>query len=289
MEGKLVYNEFTKVVNLNVNQRAKGTGDMQVRFRTLLSNIRDGKVTLEDWKLLLTRSPSETTLNELPNTVKLTHSNKDVAENNFAAMKSLRNPIASVNALHSKKSATKCSSDDMGGLVPKLQFCIDARVMLTRNLWTDVGLCNGAIGTVKNIIYKDSEGPPNFPIAILVEFDSYTGPSFLEHNNNVVPIPPCSSFSDSLGFEYERTQFPLRLAWSVTIHKSQGLTLEQIWVDLGKSERSQGLSYVALSRARNLQSIIVEPMSFERLDSLKNKPCVKMRINEENRLYTLSL
>ena len=111
----------------------------------------------------------------------------------------------------------------------------------------------------------------------------------MEHNINVVPVPPCSSISDSLGFEYERTQFPLRLAWSVTIHKSQGLTHEQIWVDLGKSEISQGLSYVALSRARNLQIIIVEPLSFERLDYLKIKPCVNTRINEENRLYTLSL
>ena len=287
MEGLFVYNQFLSVVELSVNERAKGSDESQLKFRRLLGNIRDGKVTIDDWKLLLTRSANEKTKSELKNAVKLSHSNKDVAENNFNALHSLGSPIATIPALHNKKAAAKCSSDDMGGLDPKLLISVGARVMLTRNLWTDAGLCNGATGLVKNVIYNDLDSS-SFPIAILVKFDNYVGPSFLEDEANVVPIPPCSSCSESLGTDYERTQFPLRLAWAMTIHKSQGLTLTQSWVDLGKSERSIGLSYVALSRVRNLQSMIIEPMPFERLNCLKDKNLIIARLEEEKRLHQLS-
>ena len=45
-----------------------------------------------------------------------------------------------------------------------------------------------------------------------------------------------------------RTQFPLRLAWARTIHKSQGLSLEHVVGDIGNAEFSTGLTYVLLSR-----------------------------------------
>ena len=75
----------------------------------------------------------------------------------------------------------------------------------------------------------------------------------------------------------------------MTIHKSQGLTLDQIWIDLGKSERTPGLSYVALSRARNIKSLMIEPLSFERLDSLKDKAYIQKRKREEERLKKHSI
>ena len=47
----------------------------------------------------------------------------------------------------------------MGGLQPTLYIAKSARVMLTRNLWTTVGLCNGAVGTVLHIIYAEGQCP----------------------------------------------------------------------------------------------------------------------------------
>ena len=48
--------------------------------------------------------------------------------------------------------------------------------MLTSNLWVEVGLVNGAMGTVNAICYKETT-PPHLPLAVMVQFDHHTGPT----------------------------------------------------------------------------------------------------------------
>ncbi|XP_066936565.1 uncharacterized protein [Clytia hemisphaerica] len=86
----------------------------------------------------------------------------------------------------------------------------------------------------------------------------------------------------------ERMQIPLKLAWSITIHKSQGLTLDKVVVDLGKKESMDGLTYVALSRVKKLNDMVIESFPFERINKLSDGKRFKFRVREESRLEELA-
>ena len=85
-----------------------------------------------------------------------------------------------------------------------------------------------------------------------------------------------------------RLQFPLSLAWAITAHKSQGLTISKAVIDLGKREFAAGLSFVSISRVRSLNDILFKPFNFSRLQRLKNCKRLNERIAEEKRLTELS-
>jgi len=54
------------------------------------------------------------------------------------------------------------------------------------------------------------------------------------------------------------TQFPLRPAWAITIHKSQGKTFDKTIIDMGRGAFAHGQLYVALSRCRTLEGIVLK-------------------------------
>ena len=85
-----------------------------------------------------------------------------------------------------------------------------------------------------------------------------------------------------------RTQLPLRLCWAITMHKSQGQTLDKAVIDLGPKEACMGPTFVCLSRAKRLVDLIVEPMSFDRTGNLGNSSTMKARLQEEIRLVELA-
>ena len=115
---------------------------------------------------------------------------------------------------------------------------------------------------------------------------NYRGPGFIDSQPSCVPICPVTVSLQSGNSLHERQQLPLRLAWALTIHKSQGLTLPKAWIDIGKTEKSPDITYVALSRVQNLSSCVIE--SFERLTALKSSRNLTFRLQEEERLDHLT-
>ena len=70
--------------------------------------------------------------------------------------------------------------------------------MLTVNLWTEVGFCYGATGTLIDFIYPNNSEPPDLPGAVIVTFDKYRGPSISEPLSSCVPICPITVTSQIL-------------------------------------------------------------------------------------------
>ena len=288
-QGYLTYKMFDKVVKLSVNQRVQGSNPGQTQFRELLLRLRKGESTLDDWKLLLTRQPASVeNLAEFNNAIRLFYSNEEVGNYNHDQLIKLQQPVAQIRARHSSAAAQKISPDDFSGLQPLLFLAKGAKIMLTMNLWPAVGLCNGATGTIVDFIYNHNNQPPDLPIAVVIKFDNYTGPSISHSVPSCVPICPITALAQVSDGTHERQQLPLKLAWAITIHKSQGLTLPKTWVNIGKSEKTAGVSYVALSRVKSLVSSVIEPMTYQRLTSLKSSKTMQYRLHEENRLAQLA-
>ncbi|XP_028394505.1 ATP-dependent DNA helicase PIF1-like [Dendronephthya gigantea] len=250
-QGYVTYQMFDNVVKLDVNQRVQGNDPEQTQFRELLLRLRKGESTVDDWKLLLTRQPLKiSNLSEFNDATRLFYSNEEVANFNYENLVKLQKPIAQINARHSSATARKIPADEFSGLQPVLYLAKGAKIMLTMNLWPTVGLCNGATGTVEYFIYENNHHPPDLPIAVVVKFDNYRGPSLCQTLSNYVPICPINVTTQSLDGFHERQQLPLRLAWAITIHKSQGLTLSKAWINIGKKESCPGMTYVALIQTK---------------------------------------
>ena len=130
----------------------------------------------------------------------------------------------------------------------------NAQVLLCANISPEAGLVNGSRGIVKKI---SADGLPvvQFANGAKGVVGPYTWPTRVGREGYVA-----------------YTQIPLRLGWAVTIHKSQGMTLDYTQIDLGSTIFTHGQAYVALSRARTLEGVTVTEFS---PSSFRVHPAVK--------------
>ena len=111
----------------------------------------------------------------------------------------------------------------------------DCQVMLTSNLDLDNGLCNGSRGVVKEC----------FPDGVQILF---------KNGQNLKILNQEYKYSDEK-MTIKRLQLPLIVAYSLTIHRIQGASLDYCIMDIGSSIFGPAMAYVSLSRVRSLEGI----------------------------------
>ena len=148
------YHLFDCAVILDQVMRHAGQDAGQERFLNLLLRLRNVELTVEDWKYLMTQTAGEVgDTKSFDDALHLYCTIESVAEHNVAKVHASGLSIAVLRAAHTGPGASKATSDDAGGLEPVICIAHGARVMLSANLWVEVGLVNGALGTVEAICY----------------------------------------------------------------------------------------------------------------------------------------
>jgi hypothetical protein len=186
--------------------------------------------------------------------------------------------------------AKQACSYQAGGLERFCPVAFVAKIMLRANLLIERGFVNCLVGIAHNNFLSCRAS--SFTICCCVHFpfmhwpflSSWCTALFFDHTQQA-SMRTWSLVSNV----FSRTGLPLSLAWSLTIHKSQGLTIPKPVVDITPpAEMSAGLSFVALFRVRRLQDVILVP--FEQpclMDlSLNNSCCAEIKKKKE-RLHQL--
>ena len=198
-------------------------------FHNILLKIRENKLLNEDEHKMIENRVSKKKI--YPSLVSLRDTVNRI--NNRKLMKN-------INDLHVFQAKVEGPENiiKQTNMVKTLIIKKDCPVIYTINS-PELNLYNGSVGIVDKILYD----------SIYVKFKNM----IIEIKKHTITIEN----DDNKDVKYEVTQFPLMLAYAVTIHKSQGQTLTQGSILLDKSIFAPGQAYVALSRFKNLDDISI--------------------------------
>lgn len=212
------------------------------RLIKLLQGIRRGKCDPEDLQFL---EQSCSVSEPDPSAVRIYPRIEDVDNENEQRMKALseKNFIFEASDSGEKPWRRQLAS----GLAPdKLVLCKGARVMLIYNMDVWRGLVNGASGTVTGFTEGEigmTVTPDN--LLPIVKFDS---------GREIIIKPERWYVMEGSSVVASRLQLPLVLAWAISIHKCQGMSLDYIYTDLSRAF-GYGMVYVVLSRVTSLEGL----------------------------------
>ena len=240
-----------------------------IEFAKLLCRVRKAECTPQDMEILKSR--------EIKESISYPHDALHVYRTNLAVTARnnlMLNSLASqdnqywieaeddtggqTNMIHLSDIPTNASAT--GRLPTLLKLAVGARVMLTVNIDVCDGLVNGSRGEVVHVVSLGEKVSK-----VLVHFDDpnigrkalQTSP-YRSSYPLAIPISKREvkfTIKRLKGAQVTRLQFPLILAWASTIHKVQGLTLDQIVVDMKGGHFGPGLAYVAFSRVKSLNGL----------------------------------
>lgn len=214
--------------------------DSDIQFQNILSNVRYGKCSQKTFESL--SSLSDKDFGEVKPTI-LYPRNYDVDKINKMESEKL---IASgakketYKVIYSKSKNVESAKNYIKSLdIPEsIVFCVGDQVVVTANVDQDNGIVNGTRGIVIDVDCDWVKIKKTNSKELKIRYFKSTNPDFPD-----IKI------------------MPLKLAYALSIHKSQGMTLDAIEIDIGSKIFASGQAYTALSRAQRLDSIKIKSIS----------------------------
>ncbi|MEO2221042.1 MAG: AAA family ATPase, partial [Nitrosopumilus sp.] len=242
-------------------------------FVNLLNNCRIGSVTDDDIQVLNSRHVDNLSENEYPE-----YAMHLFAENKFALKHNEELLTKNPNKLHVIPAIDKIPKEienfktlianqtqmSTGGLATVLKIAIGSQTMITQNISVADHICNGQVGVIKHIKFRNDLS--SRPQVIYVKLDDDNAgldarrTDAYAMENNCVPIKESQSSINFGNVIFQRKQFPLMLANACSVHKMQGQEIAQgvISFNLNKQRRfNPGQMYVALSRIQSLDGLYI--------------------------------
>lgn len=218
------------------------------QFIKLLNAIRNNTVTEKDLEIINQKVKPDIDLNHLNYYIYLTSTNKLAAKINHGQLERIKAELHVYNGILEGKFDEKYLPTDL-----ELKIKPGAQVMLLNNdehgRWV-----NGTIGRVVEIINMGEAGEDiimvELPEGNIEEVYPYKWELFHFQLN-----PKTRNLEAKVIGHF--IQYPLKLAWAITIHKSQGKTFDRVIIDVSGGIFACGQIYVALSRCRTLEGIIL--------------------------------
>ncbi len=258
-ESGMIYLELNKIFRQKDDQ-----------FISVLNHLRDDQVTQEDVDLLNKHYQPTSQIKEIRDCITLT-------THNYKADKINRERLDAITKASHFYEA-EVSGDFPESMFPvgeSLELREGAQVMFIRNDSSGSGdYFNGKLAQIDKL--REDE------IEVIMEGSSY---SYLlkkevwENKKYVIDPESKDLYEEVVG---TFTHFPIKLAWAVTVHKSQGLTFDKAIIDVGKAF-APGQVYVALSRLRSLDGLILQtPIHPEVVHSDKDVHGFSQQAKEQN-------
>lgn len=213
-------------------------------FIRILNNLRDNRSTPEDVRILNQHYKTLDEIRDLPPCITLTTHNYKADEINLRELRSLDGESFFYDA-----DIEREFPEHLYPLPESIELKVGARVMFIKNDTSGLSsYFNGKLATVSELT-KDQ---------VVVKMDDsgeeFTLKKELWENKKYRINPDTKELEEEVIGTF--SQFPIKLAWAVTVHKSQGLTFDRAIVDVGQAF-APGQVYVALSRLRTLDGLVL--------------------------------
>lgn len=209
------------------------------RFLEILNRIRVGSMTSQDIEHLNQRQMKSENASELKDVIVLTTHNHTARQINRDRMRQLPG-----KSYRFRAEVAGTFSESAYPVSEELNLKEGAQVMFIRNDVESGRYFNGKIGKITSINRNE--------IIVTTEEGNRIEVEKITWENKRYKLGPDKEIvQENIG---SFKQYPLRLAWAITIHKSQGLTFDQLVLDLAHSF-APGQVYVALSRCRSLEGV----------------------------------